>query len=69
MPLSSPHGKQNRKDFMSQCMADDVMGDEFPDSRQRYAVCMSRWQDAKANIVEIDFTEQIKKINTHPTKS
>lgn len=62
MPLPSPHSKQSRKDFISQCMANDVMGKEFPDSQQRYAVCTSRWQDAKANIVEIDFTEQIKKI-------
>jgi hypothetical protein len=43
-------------------MANDVMGKEFPDSQQRYAVCTSRWQDSKANIVEIDFTEQIKKL-------
>ena len=62
MPLPSPQNKQSRKDFVTQCMASDVMAKEFPESKQRYAVCLSQWENSKANIMEVDFTEQIKKL-------
>ena len=59
MPLPSPKGKQDKKAFISNCMGDSVMKKEFPDSKQRVAVCHSKWKKAKGTI-EVDFTEQIK---------
>jgi len=63
MPLPSPQKNQNRDDFISQCMSNEVMSKEFSDSKQRYAVCLSQWQQSKANVMEVDFTDQIKKNN------
>ena len=59
MPLPSPKGKQDKKTFMSNCMGDGAMKKEFPDQKQRSAVCYSKWRKAKGT-TEIDFTEQIK---------
>jgi len=40
MPLPHPRRNERREDFLDRCMADPVMRREFPDSKQRYAVCM-----------------------------
>ena len=37
---------------------------EFPDEKQRYAVCQSKWKKSKSTI-EIDFTDQIIAANLH----
>lgn len=39
MPEPTPN--ESRKSFMSRCMADDKMTDQFPERDQRYAVCNS----------------------------
>ena len=45
MPIPSPKGEP-KKNFLSKCMADSVMVKEFPDEKQRYAVCQSKWSKA-----------------------
>lgn len=47
MPLPSPHGAQDHKDFISSCMGSNVMRKEYPKQDQRYAVCESQWKRAK----------------------
>ena len=39
MPEPTPN--ESRKSFMSRCMADDKMVNQFPERNQRYAVCNS----------------------------
>ena len=39
MPEPTPN--ESRKSFMSRCMADDKMVNQFPERDQRYAVCNS----------------------------
>jgi len=60
MPLPSPSGKQDKSGFISNCMSNDNMRKEFPDQKQRAAVCYSKWKKAKGTI-EIDFVGQIIK--------
>ena len=48
MPLPSPRGKQNKKDFISNCMSSEKMKKEFPNDKQRLAVCYSQHKRAKA---------------------
>ena len=43
MPIPSPKGEP-KKNFLSKCMGDSVMVKEFPDEKQRYAVCQSKWK-------------------------
>lgn len=47
MPLLEPKDNENHGDFMDRCMADSVMQDEFPDDKQRLAVCQSQWDKEK----------------------
>jgi len=43
MPLPAPKKNEPKDDFIERCMGDDVMAGEYPDSKQRYAVCQSLW--------------------------
>lgn len=48
-PLLSPGSGEDHETFMTRCMGDDTMAGEFPDGKQRYAVCLTRWKEtAKA---------------------
>ncbi len=54
MPIKSPSKKQSKKEFMSSCMAD--LSKEFPDNKQRAAVCYSKWDEkkSKASVIAND---------------
>tara|TARA_R100000008_G_scaffold50653_1_gene30308 strand:+ start:1062 stop:1217 length:156 start_codon:yes stop_codon:yes gene_type:complete len=47
MPLPTPQSQEPRGKFMSRCMSDSVMNKEFPDAKQRAAVCYSQSQKKK----------------------
>ena len=51
MPLPKPEKSQKRSDFVNNCMDNSVMLKEFPDNKQRAAVCHSQFSEkAKASI-------------------
>lgn len=52
MPLPKPKKNENKDDFISRCMGDDVMLKEYEDDDQRYAVCISLWDDRAAKIIK-----------------
>jgi hypothetical protein len=45
MPIPEPQGKEKKSKFMSRCISDPVMRKEFPDIKQRIAVCLSKDKD------------------------
>jgi hypothetical protein len=47
MPLPKPGDKENRRDFLSRCMGDEIMNRDYEDNQQRYAVCNSQWRREK----------------------
>jgi len=47
MPLPSPSGEESEQTFVSRCMSAEVMQGDFPDQKQRVAVCYSQWRKAK----------------------
>jgi len=49
MPIPSPKGPEQKKDFVSKCMSDSVMSNEFPEEKQRAAVCFSKWKKSKSS--------------------
>jgi len=50
MPLPKPKGEESKEDFLSRCMGDKVMVDDYNDEEQRFAICNSLWkQKASAN--------------------
>jgi hypothetical protein len=47
MPLPKPHKKEKQRDFIDRCMGDSVMNQDYPDNKQRAAVCYSQWRNKK----------------------
>jgi hypothetical protein len=50
MPLMKPKKSEEQKKFVSRCVGDSSMVKEFPDQKQRIAVCYSQFKrKAKAS--------------------
>lgn len=49
MPLPNRGDKESKDEFLSRCMSDPKMNQEYSDNSQRYAICM---RQSKANIME-----------------
>lgn len=47
MPLPKPKNKEKKSDFVSRCIGDNQTNKDFPDQKQRIAVCYSQWEKAK----------------------
>ena len=50
MPLPKRGEKETKEEFISRCMSDDKVNEEFPDNGQRYAVCIR--QSGKTSAME-----------------
>lgn len=48
MPLPKPKNKEKKSEFVSRCIGDTQTGKDFPDQKQRIAVCYSLWDQEKA---------------------
>lgn len=57
MPLPMPKKNQDHDKWIDSCMSSDLMNKEFPDNRQRYAVCESQWKRAQKKRSEGEETE------------
>ena len=44
MPLPKPRKKETEQEFVSRCMGDDMMNNDFKDQKQRAAVCYSQFR-------------------------
>jgi len=63
MPLPKPRKGEKKDDFVSRCIADDVIQEEYATQKERIAVCYSLWEQAKKEIkVEITKTDAKNKI-------
>jgi hypothetical protein len=49
MPLPKPSKKETEQEFVSRCMGDDMMNEDFKDSKQRAAVCYSQYRKRLKN--------------------
>ena len=55
MPIPKPKKGQTEDDFIEQCMSNPKMTAEFPDRKQRFAVCAGQLKANKLDgSVEID---------------
>jgi HK97 family phage prohead protease len=64
MPLAKPRKNENEDDFMDRCMGDSSMVDEFPDNKQRYAVCKLQWDKKEDKNMDIRKAISVHKTNT-----
>jgi hypothetical protein len=60
MPIPEPKKSEKQNDFVSRCMDDETMNKEFPDQKQRTAVCYSQFKKANANIEATESLEEYK---------
>lgn len=52
MPIPSRKPNEEKEVFVSRCMSSEVMKTDYPDSKQRVAVCLSQTQKNKASLIE-----------------
>lgn len=45
MPIPSKKGTERKEAFIQRCMNDKVMAREYPDPKQRYAICSGRYKE------------------------
>jgi len=45
MPIPKPTDNETEDEFLQRCMGNDLMNDEYPESDQRYAVCLTQWEN------------------------
>jgi hypothetical protein len=62
MPIPQPHKDEKQDDFIGRCAGDKTMNAEYPDDKQRAAVCYSTWRakdkKAVAKAVEIAMSKK-----------
>ena len=72
MPIPSKKDGEDRNKFMSRCMSDPTMSKEYPENKQRVAVCISKATegmdyieaaDFHLNVNEYGYTEEIDEDN------
>ena len=55
MPLPKRGSNEDRNNFMSRCMSDDTMKEEYKDSGQRTAICLSKASEDLDMVAQADF--------------
>jgi hypothetical protein len=55
MPMPEKRKDENNNSFISRCMGNDTMKKEYPDSKQRAAVCLSQSKKSKGGIFDFVF--------------
>lgn len=60
MPIPNPKKSEKQGDFVSRCMGDETMNKDFPDQKQRAAVCYSQFKKANASIEAAESLEEYK---------
>lgn len=53
MPIPKPRKGEAKDKFHTRCMGDSAMAKEYPDQKQRNAVCYSAWDDKKPGVNEM----------------
>jgi len=47
MPIPTKHSGEKEQEFVSRCMGDPVMNKEYPDQKQRAAICYTQFKRRK----------------------
>lgn len=45
MPIPKPEVGESQAEFLQRCMSSKVMDQEFPNKKQRLAVCYTEWKN------------------------
>lgn len=45
MPIPKPKKDETKNKFLTRCMGNSTMRKEYPDNKQRLAVCYTEWRE------------------------
>lgn len=70
MPIPKPKKNEEKEEFINRCMSDEIMNDEYPDSKKRAGICYTAWKnkdkkamDKENKGITTDFEIEAKEIN------
>jgi len=52
MPIPSQDKDEDKQKFVSRCMGDETMKKDYPDSKQRVAICLGQTKKTKSSFVD-----------------
>lgn len=52
MPIPSKNKDEDKQAFISRCMGDEVMKKDYPDTKQRVAICIGQSKKSKSSLIE-----------------
>lgn len=52
MPVPDKQSNEDKEKFVSRCMSSEIMKQEYPDSKQRVAVCLGQSKKNKGSFIE-----------------
>lgn len=55
--MPTPNKGERKEKFISRCANSKKMNDEFPDQKQKLAVCYSKWDRKDESVTQISFKE------------
>ena len=54
MPIPKPKDNESQDEFVTRCMGNDTMNEEYPENDQRAAICYQTWRDRNKAIGGIE---------------
>ena len=53
--MPKPNKGEQKEDFLQRCMSSEEANKDYPDQKQRYAVCLSFWENkSKGSYKDLD---------------
>nr|NIV97955.1 hypothetical protein [Candidatus Saccharibacteria bacterium]NIW78253.1 hypothetical protein [Calditrichia bacterium] len=68
MPLPKPKKNESKDEFITRCMGNKSMQEEFEDNDQRLAVCNDLWEKNKYKRTKIDTEKRFFVVSELRTK-
>ena len=52
MPIPKPEPNEDKQKFVARCMGNETMKKDYPDNKQRVAICLGQTRKSKADLLE-----------------
>jgi len=52
MPVPSPENNEDKQKFVQRCMGNETMKKEYPDGKQRVAICLGQTRKSKSSLLD-----------------
>jgi len=52
MPIPQPNDNEDRQKFISRCMSNETMKKDYPESKQRVAICLGQAKKSKSSLLD-----------------